>query len=373
MDLVLLIGLIAAWIGLALAFLLILQLIQQNGRILARLEEMELISGNWPGEEQMTIPPYEGSLPVGVPAPAISLPDLSGVTRNLSEWRGQRVLLVFFDPNCGFCHQLLPSLVALTADVVPGRPVPVVITTGELEENRAVFDEAGLTTPVLLQKAMEVATAYKVDGTPMSYLVEADGSIGSKVAVGVQATLILAGEMASVADATSTAHDATSSGGAMRTLDTTRLVRDGLKEGTTAPVFRLPKVGGGELSLLDYRGKPVVVVFSDPQCGPCDALAPLLEGVHRKMPDLPMVMISRGDVEANRAKVAEYELTFPVALQRHWEISREYGMFATPIGFLIDEWGVIAADVAVGPEAIMDLLIVAAKSGSKAVPTETSR
>jgi hypothetical protein len=49
-------------------------------------------------------------------------------------------------------------------------------------------------------------------------------------------------------------------------------------------------------------------------------------------------------------------LTFPVVLQRQWEISRLYGMFSTPIGYLIDAQGVIAADVAVGTEPILALL-----------------
>jgi hypothetical protein len=42
-------------------------------------------------------------------------------------------------------------------------------------------------------------------------------------------------------------------------------------------------------------------------------------------------------------------------LQRHWDTSRAYGMFATPIAYLIDEAGVIAADVAQGPAAIISL------------------
>jgi len=49
-------------------------------------------------------------------------------------------------------------------------------------------------------------------------------------------------------------------------------------------------------------------------------------------------------------------LTFPVVLQHHWEISRRYAMFATPIAYLIDETGVIAHDVAVGVASILALM-----------------
>jgi peroxiredoxin len=114
-------------------------------------------------------------------------------------------------------------------------------------------------------------------------------------------------------------------------------------------------VGGGELALDEFRGRRVLLVFSDPQCAPCSELTPKLELVHRREPGLQVLLVSRGDPAANRASVANHGLTFPVVLQRRWEVSREYGMFATPIGYLIDEAGVIAADVAVGADAILAL------------------
>jgi hypothetical protein len=54
--------------------------------------------------------------------------------------------------------------------------------------------------------------------------------------------------------------------------------------------------------------------------------------------------------------VKELDLTFPVVLQRHWEISRAYGMFATPIGYLIGGDGLLASDVTVGESEILGLV-----------------
>ena len=68
-------------------------------------------------------------------------------------------------------------------------------------------------------------------------------------------------------------------------------------------------------------------------------------------------MLSRGEPKENRAKVKEHGLTFPVVLQQQWEISRRYAMFATPVAYLINERGVITADVAVGVEPILSLLL----------------
>ena len=47
---------------------------------------------------------------------------------------------------------------------------------------------------------------------------------------------------------------------------------------------------------------------------------------------------------------------FPMLLQKSWEVSKLYGMFATPIGYLIDENGILVEDVAVGPQPILDLV-----------------
>jgi len=115
----------------------------------------------------------------------------------------------------------------------------------------------------------------------------------------------------------------------------------------------------------------VVLVFSDPQCGPCNQIAPELEQFHRRTGAAQVVMVSRGEVEANRQKAAEHGLTFPIGLQKQWEVSREYALFATPIAYLVDERGVIAAEVATGGEPIRALLARIETEG--AAPAATRR
>jgi len=141
-----------------------------------------------------------------------------------------------------------------------------------------------------------------------------------------------------------------------RPLSASRINRSGLSRGTIAPAFTLPLSDGGEISLADYRGRRLLLIFSDPNCGPCRELMPELASLHKRTPDIEILMISRGRIEAVKAELAERPANFPVAVQKGWEVSRRYAKFATPIAYLIDEHGKIASEVAAGPEPILILL-----------------
>src|SRR3974377_1390749 len=51
---------------------------------------------------------------------------------------------------------------------------------------------------------------------------------------------------------------------ANHSLANSKIKRDGLKAGTVAPEFRLPRLDGGELALSELRGRLVLLVFSSP-------------------------------------------------------------------------------------------------------------
>jgi peroxiredoxin len=67
-------------------------------------------------------------------------------------------------------------------------------------------------------------------------------------------------------------------------------------------------------------------------------------------------MVTRGDLEENRSKADRHGFAFPVAVQDRWSLSKEYGIFAMPVAFLIDEEGVILKDVALGVAEIRALV-----------------
>jgi peroxiredoxin len=362
-------GMILPWLLLAVGAWLGYQLVRQNGRILLRLDSIEQQLGQRAAPQRRE----PGGLPVGAPAPEFELPDLAGTRRKLSAYRGRDVLLVFFNPKCGFCTKMAADLAALPIEGGGGRAIPIVVTTGDAEENRKLVEQYGIRCVVLRQEQMEVATQYRAQGTPMGYRIDAEGRIASELAVGAEPLLELAAAPnalpvgARLNGATSKHKQPDPS------LARSRLNRSGLRAGATAPEFTLPRLNGGELSLSNLRGERVLLVFSDPDCGPCDELAPRLQELHLRRPDLQVVVVGRRDADANRAKAESLGLTYLIVLQKQWEISLKYGMFATPIGYLIDEQGVLVSDVAVGVEPILALADQPAREIGDTEPSRNGR
>jgi methylamine dehydrogenase accessory protein MauD len=120
-----------------------------------------------------------------------------------------------------------------------------------------------------------------------------------------------------------------------------RLGRDGLKHGKKAPDFTLPNVEGTEVSLHDFAGRKILLVFTQSGCSPCKAIVPELNRLERG--DTQVVVINNGDPEATRKWSAEVSASFPVLAQDKFSISKKYEVFATPFAFLIDEHGIIAS------------------------------
>src|SRR5687768_9267896 len=144
----------------------------------------------------------------------------------------------------------------------------------------------------------------------MGCRIDAAGRIASELIVGAEPLLQLATTLPAhrPGPAASTNGSAAKNRQGDPSLARSRLQRGGLKAGTAAPVFQLPRIDGGELALTDLKGRRVLLVFSDPDCGPCDELAPQLQEVHLQRPDLQVLVVSRRDAEANRAKAAELGL-----------------------------------------------------------------
>ena len=142
------------------------------------------------GNGRSAAPRLEAFPKMGESAPDFSLPDLSGQTVGLSDFRGSPTLLLFWRPSCGFCQRMLPNLQAWEAHPAAGAPKLLVISTDSVADNQAM----GLRSPLLLdQDGMRVGRLFGATGTPMAVLVDAEGRIASELAVGAPAVLALAG------------------------------------------------------------------------------------------------------------------------------------------------------------------------------------
>ena len=333
------------------------QVVKQQGRFLLRLEQLTerpVWAGHGPLPGELPVvpaPPQPAGLPVGAAVAPFQLPDLTGRRVGLDDFRGQALLLVHWSPQCGFCDLIAPDLAQLQPALREHKVQLLLVSYGDAESNRKLAEEHGLRCPILLLDDAPPVAAFDGLGTPVAYLLDEQGRVARPLAIGADQVSALAGAV--VAEPATSRRRLPGE----RPLSESRIEREGLKAGTAAPTFTLPDVHGRTVSLEDYRGRRVLLVFTDPHCGPCDALAPELVRLDQAHRDngLALLMIGRGDAEENRQKAEQHGLRFPVALQKRWEVSRAYGIFATPVGFLIDEQGVIAADVAMGAEAILGL------------------
>lgn len=100
--------------------------------------------------------------------------------------------------------------------------------------------------------------------------------------------------------------------------------------------------------------RPVLVAFVDPACGPCAGLLPhLATWTTVQQNRLAVTLISRGDVDANRAKYSGFGT---LLLQNEWEVSLAYGALATPSALVIDANGIIGSPLATGVGQITELV-----------------
>ncbi|HZU36455.1 MAG TPA: redoxin domain-containing protein [Gemmataceae bacterium] len=118
--------------------------------------------------------------------------------------------------------------------------------------------------------------------------------------------------------------------------------RAGLKRGKKAPDFCLPCTAGGEVSLHDFAGRRVFLVFTQSGCKPCHRIVPELNKLQRGG-TVGVLVVNNGTMEATRQWAEEVPAGFPVLVQQQFAISKRYETYATPFAFLINEHGVIAS------------------------------
>jgi hypothetical protein len=117
---------------------------------------------------------------------------------------GRRTLLINWNAGCGFCAQVVPELVSLQSALDRADIDIVLIDLFDPEATREAVERDGLVARVLGEPATSPSgDPFAGMGTPVAYLLDADGSVSSSLAYGAGPVLVLARSEAGVAEADS--------------------------------------------------------------------------------------------------------------------------------------------------------------------------
>jgi len=111
-----------------------------------------------------------------------------------------------------------------------------------------------------------------------------------------------------------------------------------------APDFTLTLFDGGEITLSDLRGRPVILNFWASWCDPCKDEAPLLEAAWRRYKDQGLMVIGVDYLDQEpqaRAYLEEFQITYPNGPDLGSRIARRYFIRGVPETFFIDPNGEI--------------------------------
>jgi thiol-disulfide isomerase/thioredoxin len=143
-----------------------------------------------------------------------------------------------------------------------------------------------------------------------------------------------------------------------RWLMKTSAAPQGLPLDSIAPPFELNAYAGGKTSLeqLLAYGKPLLLIFTNPSCGPCVVLFKEIKEWQESHSDqLTIALISFGTIKENFVNVARNRLG-QVLLQQEREVAASYGANVTPTGVVVNVHGRIASPLAAGADEIRKLL-----------------
>lgn len=345
LGLVLTLGILA--IGAAQSWFL-RQLVLQNRELLERIGSLSSL--------EATPAPAETPLTPVRTAPEFDLPALDGSRMSLSALLARRkpVMLVFADPNCGPCRALVPDIAEWQRRFSDDLTVAVV-SKGTPEANEEKFGSQGI-TDIALQEEWETYEAYGVRGTPSGVLVQPNGEVKEAFAPGRDRIRELVARVVSGYEATPSPDGQALDPGGDDPNDLMRYLKpaEAPEVGTPGSRLPLPAIDGGYVSLDDYRGDETAVLFWNANCGFCQRMLPELKEWEEEAGELTnrLLVISMGTPEENR----EMGLRSKVVLDDGFTTAKAFGATGTPSAILLDREGRVASPLAVGADAVLDLL-----------------
>lgn len=112
-------------------------------------------------------------------APGFSLPDLTGDTVSLADFKEKIVVLDFWVMWCEECRRELPKLQRIHEKYGPAgvKVVGIHLEEKDPAKIRQFVKNAGITYPILFDPEELSADTFAIPGTPSIYLIDRQGAI----------------------------------------------------------------------------------------------------------------------------------------------------------------------------------------------------
>jgi len=116
-----------------------------------------------------------------------------------------------------------------------------------------------------------------------------------------------------------------------------------------APAFSLKSFDGKQVSISDFRGKPVLIVFWATWCDSCKEEMPVLEQFSQGKRDELTILFITIDGERERAVqklINQNKITLPVLLLLKEKTMNDYGVRGwVPQTYLVDQEGILVGKI----------------------------
>jgi thiol-disulfide isomerase/thioredoxin/uncharacterized membrane protein YphA (DoxX/SURF4 family) len=137
-------------------------------------------------------PPRPDGLAIGDRAPTLEFQDFAGNTARLNGFRGRPIVVLFWNPGCGFCRAMIEDLRDLASRGMPESSSLLIFSI----TNDDALRGAGAAFAVFSDHDRKVANAFGANGTPMAIEIDADGLIASQLVGGkAQVLALIAGPL----------------------------------------------------------------------------------------------------------------------------------------------------------------------------------
>jgi peroxiredoxin len=130
--------------------------------------------------------------------------------------------------------------------------------------------------------------------------------------------------------------------------------------GEKAPDFTLADLKGGTVSLKDYTGKVVCLVFSTTWCPHCRTEIPELKKLHAKYGDKGFVLLNI-DVQESAKKVSAFAekqgIPYRVLLDEDGKVTKAYGIRGVPFTVIVGRDGTVVCKPCRSIEPVIEKLL----------------